>query len=203
LERESGTTLKSFTLQTVTYGTSLASYLATRTLTQLAQDDGDKLPLAARAVSKDFYVDDVLTGADTLSEALELRDQLIQLCDGGKFKLRKWCANHPSLLNNLPPEDLGEIHKFTHERNNSSTKSLGTYWQPRDDEIHYTMRLFNDTNTWAKRSMVSEMARLFDTLGLIGPVVVQAKILVRELWREKIDWDTKLQDDHHKKWVNY
>jgi len=44
------------------------------------------------------------------------------------------------------------------------------------------MRLFNDTNTWTKRSMVSEMARLFDPLGLIGPVVVQAKILVRELW---------------------
>jgi len=83
--------------------------------------------LAARAVSKDFYVDDVLTGADTLSEALELRDQLIQLCDGGKFKLRKWCANHPSLLNNLPLEDLGEIHEFIHERNNSSTKTLGTY----------------------------------------------------------------------------
>lgn len=70
--------LKVFTLQTVTYGTSSASYLATLTLTQLAQDDSDKLPLAARAVSKDFYVDDVLTGADTLSEALELRDQLIQ-----------------------------------------------------------------------------------------------------------------------------
>ncbi|CAI6376545.1 unnamed protein product [Macrosiphum euphorbiae] len=136
-----------------------------------------EFPLAATAVSKDFYVDDVLTGADTLAEALELRDQLIQLCDGGKFKLRKWCANHPSLLKNLPPEDLGEIHKFTHERNSSSTKTLGTYWQPRDDEIHYTMRLFNDTNTWTKHRMVSEMARLFDPLGLIGPVVVQAKIL--------------------------
>ncbi|CAI6376215.1 unnamed protein product [Macrosiphum euphorbiae] len=94
--------LKVFTLQTVTYGTSSAPYLATRT----THDDGFKFPLAATAVSKDFYVDDVLTGTDTLTEALELRDQLIQLCDGGKFKLRKCCANHPSLLKNLPLEDL-------------------------------------------------------------------------------------------------
>lgn len=46
--------------------------------------------------------------------------------------------------------------------------------------------------------MVSEMARLFDPLGLIESVVVQAKILVRELWREKIDWNPKLPDDHYK-----
>jgi len=81
--------LKVFTLQTVTYGTSSASYLATRTLAQLAQDDGFKFPLAATSVSKDFYVDDVPTGAGTLTEALELRDRLIQLCDGGKFKLHE------------------------------------------------------------------------------------------------------------------
>jgi len=107
--------LKVFTLQTITYGTSSVSYLATRTLAQLAQDDCIKFPLVAGVVNKDFYVDDMLTSADTLTEVLELRDKLIQLCDGGKFKLRKWCANHPSLIDNLPSEDLGEIHKFTHE----------------------------------------------------------------------------------------
>jgi len=195
--------LKTFTLQTVTYGTSSASYLATRTLAQLAQDDGVMFPLAAGIINKDFYVDDVLTGADTLTEALELRNQLIQLCNGGKFKLRKWCANHPDLLNNLSPEDLGEIHKFTHEGSNGLTKTLGTYWQPRDDELHYTMRSFSSTNAWTKRNMVSEMARLFDPLGLIGPVVVRAKILVRELWREKLNWDTQLPDSHQRNWASY
>lgn len=196
--------LKTFTLQTVTYGTASALYLATRTLAQLAQDDGVKFPLAAEVINKDFYVDDVLTGADTLTEALELRNQLIQLCSAGKFKLRKWCANHLALLNDLPLENLGEIHKFTHEGNNGLTKTLGTYWQPRDDELHYTMRpLLSNTNNWTKRSMVSEMARLFDPLGLIGPVVVQAKILVRELWREKLDWDAQLPDNYHLKWVSY
>ncbi|KAL4120081.1 hypothetical protein QTP88_012820 [Uroleucon formosanum] len=53
------------------------------------KDDDVKFPLSARAVSKDSYVDDVPTGADILTEALELRDELIKLCDGGKFKLRK------------------------------------------------------------------------------------------------------------------
>jgi len=116
------TNLRTFKLQTITYGTSSASYSATRTLAQIAQDDGIKFPLATEVINKNLYRDDVLTGVDTLTETLELRNQLIQLCNGGKFK---WCANHTALLNNLPPEDLGEIHKYTHEGNNGLTK----YWQ--------------------------------------------------------------------------
>jgi len=116
--------LNTFILQTVTYGTSSASYLATRALTQLTQDDGVQYPLAVEVINKDFYVDDVLTSADTLTEALELRNQLILLCNGSKFKFRKWCANHPALLNNLLPEYLGEIHKFTHEGYNKKIGNI-------------------------------------------------------------------------------
>lgn len=131
LEMDFGITFGVFALQTITYGTSfasyLASYLATRTLAQLARDNGINFPLADGAISKDFYVDDVLTGADALTGALELRNQLIQLCDGGKLKIRKRCSNHPSLLTNLSPEDLGEIHGFTRQRKDRLRND--TFWK--------------------------------------------------------------------------
>ena len=43
-------------------------------------------PLAAKAVEKSFYVDDCLSGADTVYKAIELHQQLQKSC----FLLRKW-----------------------------------------------------------------------------------------------------------------
>ncbi|GBN87425.1 hypothetical protein AVEN_214446-1 [Araneus ventricosus] len=63
--------LSVFKLLTVTYGTKCAPYLAARVLQQLLSDEQDNYPLAA-AAGKDFYVDDILSGTEDLSSALEL-----------------------------------------------------------------------------------------------------------------------------------
>ncbi|XP_033360794.1 uncharacterized protein LOC117239402 [Bombus vosnesenskii] len=65
--------IKTYKLNTVTYGTASAPYLAIRTLQQLAQDEEQNYPIGARALKGDFYVDDLLTGK-TLSRR--------QLCYG-------------------------------------------------------------------------------------------------------------------------
>lgn len=85
--------LQEFRLTTVTYGTSSAAYLSTRTLKQLAEDEGLNFPQASSVVERDFYVDDIITGTATLEEAFELQRQLIELLSRGGFNLRKWNAN--------------------------------------------------------------------------------------------------------------
>lgn len=47
-----------YRLLTVTYGTKSASYLATKCLSQLANETS--IPAVSRAISADFYVDDLL-----------------------------------------------------------------------------------------------------------------------------------------------
>ncbi|XP_055614920.1 uncharacterized protein LOC129761231 [Toxorhynchites rutilus septentrionalis] len=46
-----------YELQTVTYGLSPSSFLATRTLEQLAVDEGESHPIGALALRKSFYMD--------------------------------------------------------------------------------------------------------------------------------------------------
>ncbi|XP_076383571.1 uncharacterized protein LOC143260874 [Megalopta genalis] len=48
-------TVQTYQLDTVTYGTAPAPFLAVRTLTQLAEDEGQAFPLAADALKHDFY----------------------------------------------------------------------------------------------------------------------------------------------------
>ncbi|XP_043494122.1 uncharacterized protein LOC122519021 isoform X1 [Polistes fuscatus] len=71
--------VRTYRLNTVTYGTASASFLATRTLHQLASDEFQQFPNAAIVLKEDFYVDDLLTGAHTVREAKRIRDELIQI----------------------------------------------------------------------------------------------------------------------------
>ncbi|XP_075232254.1 uncharacterized protein LOC142330692 [Lycorma delicatula] len=65
--------LKHYALRTVTYGTTSASFLATRCLVQIANDNNYQFPNACRAILNDFYVDDLITGADSVHEIKQLK----------------------------------------------------------------------------------------------------------------------------------
>jgi len=77
-----------------------------KTLRQLADNEEVRYPQAAAILRRDVYVDDILTGATTLSDAFELRRQLSGLCMARGFPLRKWSSNHQALLEGLPAEHL-------------------------------------------------------------------------------------------------
>ena len=66
--------------------TSMALY-------QTAKDLADKFPKASQAVLTSFYINDCLTGADSIQEALVLQQQLQDLLKMGGLPLRKWRTN--------------------------------------------------------------------------------------------------------------
>lgn len=62
--------IKMFELSTVTYGTAPASFLAIRSLQEIARIEQDNMPLGASRILSDFYVDDLMTGANTIQELI-------------------------------------------------------------------------------------------------------------------------------------
>jgi len=67
--------LKFYRLKTITYGTKSTPYLATKCLEHLASKEMQKYPIGSSALKNDFYVDDFNTGADTISEALQIHKE--------------------------------------------------------------------------------------------------------------------------------
>ncbi|XP_043257972.1 uncharacterized protein LOC122400517 [Colletes gigas] len=57
--------IRVFELNTVTYGTASAPFLATRALRQLGEIHREEFPAARLTIIEDFYVDDLLTGTDS------------------------------------------------------------------------------------------------------------------------------------------
>jgi len=167
-----------YRLLTVTYGTASAPYLAMRVLRQLTIDEGNRFPKAAASLNKSIYVDDVLLGADTVADLIDTRNQLIALMNRGGFPLRKWNANTPDALTDLPAEMIAAKRLSFEEE--GSLKILGLTWQPREDTFQFTVN--NNANvSITKRSVLSCVAKLYDPLGWVAPAVISAKILMQEL----------------------
>ncbi|XP_029162050.1 uncharacterized protein LOC114933579 [Nylanderia fulva] len=94
-----------YALCTVTYGLACAPYLALRCLRQLALDYDSIRPHASETLRRDTYVDDILFGDESISQAREKISQLRTTLTAGGFTLRKWIANDSNLLDDIPACD--------------------------------------------------------------------------------------------------
>ncbi|GFT94031.1 DUF1758 domain-containing protein [Trichonephila clavipes] len=75
-------------------------------------------------------------------------------------------------------------------------------WDPKVDCLTYKVKISDKVN-FSKRDVLSEIARLYDPLGLIGPIVTKAKIFILELWKIKLDWSEQLPPDAMEEWMNF
>jgi len=81
--------LRPYKLTTVTYGTTSASFKATQCLAVLATDRFSTYPEASKAIERDFYMDDLMTGAETIEECIILQEQISLILHSAKLPLRK------------------------------------------------------------------------------------------------------------------
>ncbi|XP_071578899.1 uncharacterized protein [Temnothorax nylanderi] len=178
-----------YLLLTVTYGLACAPFLAIRTLRQLALDEQSRYPQGAITLLEDTYVDDVVSGANTASDAITKQTELRELCTAGGFPLRKWAANCKDVLSGIPPEH--RLHHEPHSWENESFSTLGLLWHPTEDTFAFVIHPRTVTE-FTKRRVLAETARLFDPLGWLAPVVIRAKILIQSAWLQRLDWDDPL-----------
>ncbi|XP_075157736.1 uncharacterized protein LOC142231004 [Haematobia irritans] len=195
-------TIRDYELQTVTFGVNCAPYLAIRTLLQLADDTEDRCPLAAHILRKSMYVDDVLSGGHDLESALAARDQLVAALSTAKFELRKWTANDRALLDGLPVEYLvdAQVLSFVEA---SSSKPLGIRWNAQLDSFYFSVDPISSRSHFTKREVLSAIARLFDPVGWLGPVIVTAKIIMQKVWSDNIGWDEFLSPSTERAWKSF
>lgn len=199
LERRSEQIVKYLFLKTVTYGTTSAPFLAIRCLLQLAEENKDKFPLASFAISNFMYVDDVLAGGDTMEGVLSMRNELLNVLEAAGFKLSKWSANNFSLVRNIDNTSNAVGYNFD---KNGDTKALGLIWNCLTDNFKFEIKVAPPEKT-TKRSILSQIAKIFDPLGLIGPVTITAKILLQQLWAINLNWDDKVPRNINETWMEY
>ncbi|XP_044019477.1 uncharacterized protein LOC122859861 [Aphidius gifuensis] len=199
LWRNTSGIIKTYELNTVTFGLAPSPFLAIRCLHKLADDEQENFPIASEILKRDLYVDDLLTGTQTLEEAIKLRDELIPLLQQGMLNIRKWASNEPRLLEGLPEANKNLQLQFN---DSSAIKTLGVYWRSTTDTIVYTVKTITFDEI-TKRKIFSEIGKIFDPLGLLGPVVMTAKIVMQQLWSINIDWDEPVPSPIKDEWLTF
>ncbi|XP_037959088.1 uncharacterized protein LOC119688482 [Teleopsis dalmanni] len=185
--------LQLFQLNTVTYGMSAAPFLAIRSLTYLANAYQKEMPIGASVLSNDLYVDDLLTGADTVEELCIKVSQVTKIAANAGLQLAKWSSNHKNWLNSSD-----EYQILLNE--DDITKTLGLAWRPSDDVFCFQYKQ-QVSKAATKRTILSVVARIFDLLGLLSPIVIRCKILIQELWIHQLGWDDPLPPLLNQSWI--
>ncbi|XP_077296690.1 uncharacterized protein LOC143918623 [Arctopsyche grandis] len=159
--------LKHFTLNTVTFGTASAPFLATRCLIKLADDNQENHPEACDVIRKNFYVDDLLTGADSIEKCKSIKEQVTSILKSSGLSLSKWASNNEDIAPQPEQEQMADFN-FSE----SSHKTLGLFWKPRSDVFYFQFQLKPKFSPFTKRQFLSEISQIFDPLGLLTPLLI-------------------------------
>lgn len=195
-----------YELQTVTYGTSSAPFLAIRSLTQLGIDCENECPKVSQIIKNDFYVDDVLFGADSIQEASQLGVSLFNVLHQAGFELRKWHSNSIDIIENITSTKLSSQTEALESIDicpTETAKTLGLKWLCHDDKLIYKIGLTFKERRVSKRIILSGISQIFDPLGLVSPCVILVKVLMQKLWLEKLSWDESVPLSIHSTWLKF
>ncbi|GFQ75296.1 DUF1758 domain-containing protein [Trichonephila clavata] len=151
------------------------------------------------AALKDFYVDDLMSGANSLSEALELQNQLTQMVSSAGLVLRKWASNCSELLNSID-SDMRLSNTSLNIDNDDTVKTLGILWHPASDVFYFKISPLSFEGTLTKRTLLSTIAKTFDPLGWLSPITIQYKTIMQGLWKQQLKWDERVPTDIKLEW---
>ncbi|XP_063538069.1 uncharacterized protein LOC134747373 [Cydia strobilella] len=178
----------------VPFGVISSPFLLTATIRHhLSQGDQNLMS----EIAERTYVDNLVTGTDTLEEARELVNKTRATFTELSMNIREWTSNNKLLLKSIP--------KQFRSKDTESTKVLGLTWHMRKDTLKLRLGdVLSDTQqdktTTTKRGILRTLASLYDPCGFAAPLILPAKLLLQELWRRKEKWDSQLPEDLKEEW---
>ncbi|XP_062540921.1 uncharacterized protein LOC134208963 [Armigeres subalbatus] len=166
----------------------------------------NECPQAFDAIVKKHYVDDMLASVETDEEALKLAQDVKRIHAAGGFEMRNWLSNSPIVLKSLQEEAATEKCLGAGEEN-TTEKVLGLWWNTTTDcftfkvSPRYDQNLLSGRCKPTKREVLRTLMMMFDPLGFISHFLMYLKVLMQEIWRSSIDWDTPIEEPQFQKWL--
>ncbi|XP_048245274.1 uncharacterized protein LOC125376895 [Haliotis rufescens] len=181
------------------FGATDSCSCACYALQQTACDNANEFhPSVIKAVSRDFYVDDLVKSVETVAEAIQMTQDLPNLMQKGGFHLHKWVSNSEKVLAVIPESQKANQPKDFDLDEQPLQRALGLRWNVEQDCFTFNPTHRDVTNT--KRAIVSTVCSIFDPCGYLAPFTIRAKFMIQEIWRCGLDWDDTLPIDIQAKW---
>lgn len=204
-----------YVLTTVTFGDRPSGIIATLALRHTAEKHLEGHPEAAQMIIRNTYVDDMVHSVSSKAEAYKIITDAEYILSTAGFRVKHWVVSGSegdsegiNLLRTQMEKVLGmswNVEKdefFYTVRINFSSKYKGVHTEPNLlwSELHY-----KSPNALTRRMVLSQVASIFDPLGLVQPFILSAKLLMREMIMDSKDkgWDEPIQQRYKVRWMNF
>ena len=158
-------------------------------------------PTVSDVVRKCFYVDDCLVSVDSDEAGVRLVQDLSELLARGGFHLTKWVSTSEAVMKSVLFEDRAKSTCNLNLGAEVDERVLGMKWHVTSDTFGYQVRLPDKPIT--RRGLLSVSSSLFDPLGLVSPVVLEARLLLRSLCQGGLGWDDPIPFSEAVRWKQW
>ena len=131
-------------------------------------------PRTLQEIKNCLYVDHLITGDTTLEGAQQLKHHAVEIFNRAKFTLHKWHSN----VSEPEGDCTDDEPSFAKQQLGASSvrgesKLLGLKWDKVDDTLHVSLP--SQPATLTKRGILANLAKIYDSLGLVSPVMLEGK----------------------------
>ena len=136
-------------------------------------------------IRKGFYVDNLQVVTSKVQELHSIYEEANTVMAQANMPLRMWVTNERSLTKRIKKD-------FPDQTSSSETNILGLNWHQNEDSLSVKSPDLQIRQTVSRRQLLSDVSATFDPLGLVTPVTIRGKMLMKEAWKLKTDWDSPL-----------
>ena len=199
------------------FGVKPANCIATCALRNSADQFASVYPTESEEVKLQTYIDDGLTAAPSKSEALIKTQRWDEILAHASMHNKGWTFSGEDKSDVVIGGDEVDIEKV-----------LGLLWDPKSDsflfkaklqvkrklqrggyevvEISTVKELLQSRDAILnRRVLLSNLHSIFDPPGLLAPLLLQPKLLMRESWTcaESVGWDDLLPENQCERWMEF
>ena len=185
------------------FGLTSSPFLLGGVLEQHLKKWEQQEPELVAQIRKSLYVDDLISGAPTVTQAQQLKQGSTKIFNDAKFTWHKWNSNATELERNDNPSD-GDDQTFAKQQlgtKTTETKLLGLPWDKVNDALSVPFPKLEAEPT--KRGVLSQLARIYDPLGLVSPTTLCGKFIFRDMCEQELPWHAQIPRELSKKWKKW
>ncbi|XGW34163.1 hypothetical protein V3C99_018183 [Haemonchus contortus] len=169
------------------FGITASPSILNMALLAFLRSEGTEL---SAEISRDLYVDNILLQARTERQALQKYEESKTLFSKIGMNLREYISNSNNVNMAIPKNDRAP---------SGGMKLLGVHYDTENDRFTAKTN-FEMKTTLTKRDIVSQINSVYDPLGVVGPLLIGLKSLMREIFIRHPSWDDRISTEFHKKW---
>lgn len=177
----------------VVFGLAPSLFQLNRVIQQHLELLRPRLPESVSEALESLYVDDFISGGPTVTDTKKLKRETTEVFADARFELHKWHSDVLDLeTTSGDDEPTFAKQQLENKLNQGKSKLHELPWNKVQDTLSIVFPA--ETAELTKREVLANLAKVYDPLGLVSPVMLEGKLIYIEICNQKLAWDAPLPD---------